>query len=366
MSKEKELLYRYNMGERNFSGQELRKLKINKRFHNSYYGESINLSNANFSQANLEQAIFSYANLAHTNFSNARLVGANFCNAILTESNFDNANLVGVNLAGARLENASFKNANLTDTILDWANFTDANLTGANLTRAKMFRTNFTNAINAPKISSIFQNSSNSRNLKLLNELKQATKELFHSSEADSPYEIYLWEKEIMGEFNLEKLLMAFGYFREICLEPFINGNLQYLKTIYPSIQQEQLIRLNAIIKLFNKISSKINAYLNNIKILSLGRKYMILAIMPSGNWVGITIKSLKHLADRKYHFPLSKSIHSLFSNNLVINTSDDIIIIEWLKNIINEIKTFFSIYRRTFYYRNWQNERICYLPTFG
>ncbi len=69
----------------------------------------LNLSGKNFSQSNLERAIFQKVNLE----------GVNFSGADLFDANFQYANLRGADFTGANLEYANFLNADLTDALLD-------------------------------------------------------------------------------------------------------------------------------------------------------------------------------------------------------------------------------------------------------
>ncbi|MEO1429181.1 MAG: pentapeptide repeat-containing protein [Cyanobacteria bacterium J06632_19] len=67
----KELIERYQAGERNFYGVDLSGIdfdELNPSLDNFIY-----LSGANFTEANLSHANFSYISFSHTNFSNANL-----------------------------------------------------------------------------------------------------------------------------------------------------------------------------------------------------------------------------------------------------------------------------------------------------
>jgi uncharacterized protein YjbI with pentapeptide repeats len=87
---------------------------------NAFIADSV-ISNGNFTQANLEKALFVRTKGNKINFQNANLQGASFDNC-----SFDAPQFQGKN---TNLQNSVFKN----NTRLYWADFTNANLKGADL-----------------------------------------------------------------------------------------------------------------------------------------------------------------------------------------------------------------------------------------
>jgi len=121
-----------------------------------------NLRNADLSFAYLGLAKFDFADLSHarlifSKMGGASLSGTNLINANLSTVDLSIANLIEVNLSNANLSYANlstvnFTRANLSNTDLSYAglggaNFTRANLSNANLVAAQALRTNFQHAI---------------------------------------------------------------------------------------------------------------------------------------------------------------------------------------------------------------------------
>ena len=91
-----------NVSEIIINGENLKNiLEAHREWLNNNGGKCANLSNADLRDANLSNAILSYANL-----SNAILRGANLSNAILSYANLSNADLRGANLSNANLSYA--------------------------------------------------------------------------------------------------------------------------------------------------------------------------------------------------------------------------------------------------------------------
>lgn len=76
------------------------------------------LSNANFSAANLTQADFSGAKLSGVDFSGANLTDANLSGADLTGAVLSGANLLRANFTGAKLNHVVLTDANLEEAIM--------------------------------------------------------------------------------------------------------------------------------------------------------------------------------------------------------------------------------------------------------
>ena len=112
-----------------------------------------NTINSNFSYAILRNAFFTNANLRGANLQGAILTNANLRGAILTNANLRGAILTNADLQDAILINANLTNitdledANLTNALLQHANLQGAILTNANLTNANLTNANLTNAL---------------------------------------------------------------------------------------------------------------------------------------------------------------------------------------------------------------------------
>jgi uncharacterized protein YjbI with pentapeptide repeats len=103
-----------------------------------------NLSLTSLSYANLSGAVLSHADLSYTNLYNANLTGG----AYLDNADLSNAVLSYANLTGAHLSYADFSGtylyyANLTGAYLDNAVLTGASLDGVNLTGATVSYSNW-------------------------------------------------------------------------------------------------------------------------------------------------------------------------------------------------------------------------------
>ena len=102
-----------------------------------------NLNEANVSDVDLSGANLSCAGLRRANLSDANLIGANlsgtiFALANLSGADLSGADLSGANLIGANLSDANLSRADLSGAGLRLANLSDADLSGANLSRANL------------------------------------------------------------------------------------------------------------------------------------------------------------------------------------------------------------------------------------
>lgn len=98
-----------------------------------------NLIDANLRGANLGEAFLLSANLSGANLKKAKLTGANLAFTWCFETDFGGQNLSGVNFQGAYLHEANLSNANLSNANLSYANLTNAILNGATLTGCRVF-----------------------------------------------------------------------------------------------------------------------------------------------------------------------------------------------------------------------------------
>jgi len=111
------------------------------------YAVGSDLSNRNFDNLNLQNAVFDKADLSNTSFKNTNIDGARFVFANLNNSNLlDQIDLSNINLANVDLSNTNLKGKNLSGTILTGTNLTNAILTEADLTDAVLYIATLTDA----------------------------------------------------------------------------------------------------------------------------------------------------------------------------------------------------------------------------
>ena len=112
----------------------------------------VNADGANFSYADFDATMMNGCNvISRADFTDASLRGAifsyaRFYKALMTNTICDNAVLNNTTFMGAIFSNASVKNADFTDANVYEANFTKSNLTGTVFTNASMGYANFTGA----------------------------------------------------------------------------------------------------------------------------------------------------------------------------------------------------------------------------
>jgi uncharacterized protein YjbI with pentapeptide repeats len=123
----KELLSRYQAGERNFAGIRLAEPDDDPEA----------LCKADLSEIILSGAYLPGVKLREVNLSGAKFIGVYMPDADLTLADLREANLTGATLTRACLECADLKFANL-----EGGNLTRANLDGADLTHAKLALSN--------------------------------------------------------------------------------------------------------------------------------------------------------------------------------------------------------------------------------
>jgi uncharacterized protein YjbI with pentapeptide repeats len=126
-------------------------------------------------------------NLSDADFRNADLAGTNLENADLRGANLENAKLENADLRSAKLENAKLENADLRGADLENIDLREANLKGTNLVSTKLMNGNLkgANLENANLKNARLENA-NMRNVKLENaNLKNARLENANLSNAD-------------------------------------------------------------------------------------------------------------------------------------------------------------------------------------
>jgi len=110
------------------------------------YAVGSDLSNKNFDNLNLQDAVFDKADLSNTSFKNANIDGARFMFANLSNSNLlDRTDLSNINLTGIDLSNMNLQGKNLTGTTLVQSDFAGSILTGADLSTASLTYADLTN-----------------------------------------------------------------------------------------------------------------------------------------------------------------------------------------------------------------------------
>jgi uncharacterized protein YjbI with pentapeptide repeats len=138
-----ELLARYAVGERDFSGFNLNNADLSGAdlYEANLNGADLigaNLNGADLIGANLIGANLNGADLCEANLTVANLYDANLCDAKLSCANLNGANLCEANLNSANLSGANLSSAYLRGADLGGANLSGANLIGADLTAADL------------------------------------------------------------------------------------------------------------------------------------------------------------------------------------------------------------------------------------
>jgi uncharacterized protein YjbI with pentapeptide repeats/lysophospholipase L1-like esterase len=111
------------------------------------YAAGSDLSNRNFDNLNLQNAVFDKADLSNTSFKNTNIDGARFAFANLSNSNlFDRIDLSNINLAGTDLSNISLKGKDLSGANLSYVDLSKHDLTGTNLTGVNLSHAKVSNA----------------------------------------------------------------------------------------------------------------------------------------------------------------------------------------------------------------------------
>ena len=95
-----------------------------------------NLTNRDFSKANLVGAVFVAAEMRGANFQGANLTNAIFTKGVLLGANLEGANLRGALVDRVTLDNANMTNAIFAEAIMTRTRFYDAAIAGADFTDA--------------------------------------------------------------------------------------------------------------------------------------------------------------------------------------------------------------------------------------
>lgn len=98
------------------------------------------LHNRDFSNQELEGAVFAAAQMRDINFQGANLSNSIMTQAVLVRANLADANLTGAWIDSATLEGADLTNAILHETVATGTSFADTEITGADFTDAFLDR----------------------------------------------------------------------------------------------------------------------------------------------------------------------------------------------------------------------------------
>ena len=259
MDKE-EFLKRYENGERDFSGIELRDVDLS----------GINLSDKIIlRKAKLIKVNLSNSELWKADLSEANLSGSNLKSTNLWEANLTKANLTNVSLYCGNLEAANLRNAILIDTDLRYTNLTGADFTSANVEAA----------LNLASHHLFLVDESKNQNIELLAKLRDLTRgfRYSYSSEGSSYYDIFLWDIESRGDFTLEKLLEAVGSLVEVNSIDLLEGKFYIyefnliLEDIKQYIQNRKYFYFKLDIDLFDNVPIP-----------------LLIGNTEAGDWIGI------------------------------------------------------------------------------
>lgn len=133
-----ELRRRYKAGERDFSGANLRRIRIDDY--------NLSLSGVIFQGADLREAEFRGVNLSDANFVDANLFNAYLTGVDLRGADLRRANLESVYISWADLRNVNLQAANLKYARISETCIAGANLQNADLSQAELSYNNFINA----------------------------------------------------------------------------------------------------------------------------------------------------------------------------------------------------------------------------
>jgi uncharacterized protein YjbI with pentapeptide repeats len=108
--------------------------------------ENANIRNVSFKNSDLRIALMVGVDLSTADISNVNFTGANLSGIDFTSVDISTINLTGANLTGANLTGMDLSTINLTGTILSEADLTQVNLSGVSLVNQEMVGTNLTSA----------------------------------------------------------------------------------------------------------------------------------------------------------------------------------------------------------------------------
>ncbi|MEM9925187.1 MAG: pentapeptide repeat-containing protein [Cyanobacteria bacterium P01_D01_bin.50] len=249
MDKE-EFLRRYDEGERDFSGVELRDVDLS----NAWLSETIPAIGRD------HKLILNKAKLINVNFNNAQLRQVDLSEADLSGSNLSNTNLIEANL----------RDAILTNTDLKCTKLIGADLTGSNINEAIN--------VSSPHLLVLDENKNN--NTELVTELRALTRGLYNwHFGIDYPYDVFMWDTESRGDFTLEKFLEAAGFLVEV--DP-----IDFLDNIFPVKEFSfifQKIKPYIVEREYYYLKISIECIRDNEKIIPI-----LIGKTKTNDWVGV------------------------------------------------------------------------------
>ncbi len=163
---------------------------------------------SNFANIHLENQDLRAINLSQTNLKGAKLINCNLEEVYLRESNLQNIDLSGSNLSLANLEGS-----NLQGAIVNGTNFNETILFGADLTGVDISQ-----AIDFPSTHILLADELNNPNAELVQTLRKLFYGLHnhHNTESSEPYDLFLWDSKLRGQFSLDLFLETTGLFVEV------------------------------------------------------------------------------------------------------------------------------------------------------
>lgn len=266
--------------------------------------------------------------LTNINLKGADLTGVNLSGACVHYANLTNANLTGANLSGAYLYWANLANTNLTNANLSNVDFHDTNLKGADLQGIQCGGTSFlstdlteTKNLPSPVFSPLFI-PINHPDTDLVNSLRSVTEGLSCYSEYEYPYDIFLWNTVIRGEFELEQLLKEMGHLKLV--------NFQDIYSVNSNSDTDKIITDCQI------LLDKIQVELFEIEIYQFetrdirehgtedGTPYIIIGRTVVGDWFGaILFNCNEEYTGTGYHFGIITNMNRVTQMSEVLGKND-------------------------------------------
>lgn len=132
----------------------------------------------------------------------------------------------------------------------------------------------------------------------LLEELKQVSKDLLHSTEADYQIEPFVWEVAEKGELTLDKLLHSQGFLRQVEIEQVFPQNLKFFQNALSDEEQAEDHKQLEVINFLRSRCKSLEVYLaqKNDGSDTVETEFeefpLILAETEAGDWIGIAPKA--------------------------------------------------------------------------
>jgi len=242
MDKE-EFFKRYENGERDFSGVELRDVDLSDKSFSKIKLHKAKLINVNLSKTRLWEADLSEADLSGSNLFNADLTEANLRNAILTNTNLESTKLIGADLTGSNIDEA-------------------INVSSPHLLVVDEYKNN---------------------NTELITELRELTRGLYnnHNTESSYPIDVFMWDTASRGDFTLEKFLEAASFLVKIDSIDFLDNTFPVQEFIFILEQIQPYITVQREYYYLKIGLGWINEFDEGIVSILIGKT-------ETGDWIGI------------------------------------------------------------------------------